>query len=180
MIASFFELDHSRTVEASLPAFLLCNLNKDLRRGILGTLSRRVHLVIADTAHPGPTSFTLSYFATVLEADVIGFDPLATMTSRAVDTVSSGVLLEFPIPGLLEFLVEELVNMLERDVLSGATFRGHVGRIRDGHCEDATKTNVAHSMLTYKLGRLDHWYIIRATSEAGHFFQTHLRGWRTS
>lgn len=180
MIASFLQLDHSRTVEASLPTFLLRNLNKDLRGRILRTLSRRVHLVVADAADPRPTSFTLSYFATILKANVVGFDPLSAMTSRAVDTISSGVLLELPIPGLLEFLVKELVNMLERDVLSGATFWGHMGRIRNGHGEDTTKTNMAHSMLTCKLDCFDYWHIIRATSEAGHFFQTHLRGWRTS
>lgn len=180
MVASFLEFDHSGTIETTLPTFLFSHFNKYLCRWIFRTLSGRVHLVVAYAAYPCPAPLTLPYFATIFEVDMVRFDPFATMTSRAVDTIPSGVLLKFPVPCLFELLVKELVNMLERNVLSSAAFGWHVGRIGNRHCKYAAQAIVAHPMSTCKFRSLDEWDVIRTTSEAGYFLQTHLSGWRTS
>jgi hypothetical protein len=65
-----------------------------------------MHLVVAYTAHPCPASFALSYLPTILETDMIRFDPFAAMAGRAVDAIPSSVFLKFPVPGLLELLVK--------------------------------------------------------------------------
>lgn len=106
VVASLLEFNHRRAIEAALPAFLLGNVNKYLGGRVLGTLSRRVHFIVADTADPGPASLAFSYLASILETNVIGLDPFATVASRAVDAVSGSVLLEFSVPGLFELLIE--------------------------------------------------------------------------
>ena len=106
MVAPFLELDHSGAIEASLQAFLFGNLNKHLGGKVFGTFSRRVHFVVASTAYPCAAPLTFSHLTSVLESDVIRLDPFATMTGRAVDTISGSVLLEFPVPRLFELLVE--------------------------------------------------------------------------
>jgi hypothetical protein len=65
-----------------------------------------MHPAVADTADSGTALLTFSYLATVFQRNVIGFDPLATMTSRAVDTIPRSVFLELSVPGFLEFLVK--------------------------------------------------------------------------
>lgn len=137
MVASLFKLDHGRTIEAALPAFLLSDFNEYLCCRIFRTLSRSVHLVVAYTAYPCPASFTFPHLATILKVDMVRFYPLATMTSRAVDTVPSSILLEFSVPGLFELLVKELINMLQRNVLGSAAFWWHVSGILDRHCKNA-------------------------------------------
>ena len=174
MVASFLELDHSRTIVAALPAFLLGHFNENLRCRILRAVPGRVHLGVAYAANPCPASFAFAYLATILKADVIRFDPLAAMKSGAVDAIPSSVLLEFSIPGLFELLVKEPIDMLERNVLGSAAFWWHVHRIRDRHCKDAAQAIMAHPMCTCKFRRLDDWYV-RATSEAGHFLYLSYR-----
>lgn len=180
MVASFFQLDHSRTVEAALPPFFLSNFGESIGLGILGTFSRSVHFVVTYAAYACPTFFAFSYFATILHVDMIRFDPLATMARRAVDTVSGRIFMELPVPDLFELLVEELVDILERNVLRSATFGWHVGRVADRHRKDAAQATMAHPVRTGKFRCLDDWYVVRAASETGHLFETRLRSRRTS
>lgn len=114
-----------------------------------------MHFVVAYAAYACPAFLAFSYFATVLQGDMIRLDPLATMARWAVDAVSGGILMELPVPGLFEALVEELVDILERNVLRSAAFWWHVGRIADRHCKDAAQTTMAHSVCTGKFCRLD-------------------------
>jgi len=95
-----------------------------------------MHLVVACTAHPCPALFAFPYLPTILEADMIRFDPFAAMTGRAVDAIASGIFVKFPVPSLLELLIKELVNMLEGNVLRSAALWWHMGRIGNGHCKD--------------------------------------------
>ena len=180
MVASFFQLDHSRTVEAALPPFSLSNFDEGICFGILGTFSGSVHFVVTYTANACPASFAFSYFATILHVNMIRFDPLATMARWAVDAVSGRVLMEFPVPGLFELLVEELVDILERNVLRSATFWWHVGRVADRHRKDAAQAAMAHPVRTGEFRCLDNWYVVRAASEAGHLFETRLSSGRAS
>lgn len=180
MVASFFQLDHSRTVEAALPPFFLSSFGEGICFGILGAFSRSVHFVVTYAAYTRPTSFAFSYFATILHVDMIRFDPLATIPRRAVDAVSGRILMEFPVPGLFELLVEELVDILERNVLRSATFWWHVSRVADRHRKDAAQATMAHPVRTGKFRRLDDWYVVRAASETAHLFETRLSSGRTS
>lgn len=98
MVASFLELDHSGAIEAALPTFLFSNLNKHLCGRVLRTFSRRVHFVVASTAHPCPASLAFSHLTSMLESDMIRLDPFATVTGWAIDAISGSVLLKFSIP----------------------------------------------------------------------------------
>jgi hypothetical protein len=146
MVAPFLELDHGRAIEAALPAFLLRSLNKYLGRRILRTLSSHVHFIVAYDAHTHPASLTFPHLPTVLDSDMVRFDPFAATTRRAVDAVASSIFLKLSVPGLFEPLIKQLVDMLERNVLRSAAFRWHVGRISDRHCEDASEAVMAHPM----------------------------------
>ena len=161
MVASLLELNHSRATEAALPAFLLSNLNEYLGDGVLRTFSRRVHFIVANTADPCSASLAPSYLTSILESDMIGFDPFATVTSRTVDAISCCVFLEFSVPGLFELLIEQLIDVFERNVLRRAAFWRHVGWISDRHGKNASQTVMAHPMCTCEFGGLDDRYIVR-------------------
>ena len=81
VVAPFLELDGGGAVEAALPAFLLGDLDKLLRRGVLGALAARVPLVVAGAAHLGlaplaSAELPASVGATAgVDGDVCGFDP---------------------------------------------------------------------------------------------------------
>jgi hypothetical protein len=76
---------------------------------------------------------------------LIRFDPFATRTAWAVDTMATSVFLELP-ADFLELLIKELVDMLKRNVLRDIAFWQHVGRISDRHGEDAAQTLVTYPM----------------------------------
>ncbi len=117
VVAAFLELDGGGAVEAALPAFVLCNLDEFLRRGVLGAFAARVPFVVAGAADFGPAALALAVFAAAVgaaagvEVDVGGFDPGAAAAGGAVDTVFGGVFLVFPVPFSFEGIVEELINV---------------------------------------------------------------------
>lgn len=138
MIAAFLELDHGRAAEAPLPALFLGDFDELLRCRVLGTVTGRMHLVIANTADSGPTSFTPSYLAPVLHGDVVGFDPFTASSGRAVNPVFGSILLELSIPCLFELLIKKFVDMLKRNMFRGTTLWRHMSRISHRHGKDSS------------------------------------------
>lgn len=106
VVASFLEFNHRRTVVASLPTFLFCHFHKFFNVGIFGALLRSMHLVIAGTTDLRSTSFTFAHFPAVFKGDMIGFNPFAAASRRAVSSVPCSKLLKLTIPGLLERLIK--------------------------------------------------------------------------
>lgn len=78
-------------------------------------------------------------------------DPLPAPPRRAVNPVLSRVLLELPIPELLEGDVEELVDVLQGDAVRGAALGGHVHRVCDRELEDPAQAGVAHAVTAFEL-----------------------------
>lgn len=147
MIAAFFELNHSLTSMAALPPFLLRLLEELVRLFVSGTLPRIVHLPITPTADLRPATTTLTVLPAVLvAADVLGLDPVAAPSRWAVNSVSRRELGVFPVPSLLKVGVEELLDVLERDVVGRAALRRHVLGVVNGELEASLQTRVAHSM----------------------------------
>lgn len=105
----------------------------------------RTHLCLAPRAFPIFTACVGA--AASIGMDVGWFDPFAASALGAVESVLCGVFLVFLIPFHLEFKVEELVHVFERDVLGGvAAFRGHVLGIGDGKSEDAAEAGMTHAV----------------------------------
>lgn len=83
VVAAFLELDGRRAVEAALPSFLLGNLDKLLRRGVLGAFTARVPFVVTRAAdfRLAPLAFAelpASVGATAgIDVNVRWFDPRA-------------------------------------------------------------------------------------------------------
>lgn len=86
---------------------------------------------IAQATHFRLTAPTLAIFPTILFMHVPWLNPLPTTTSRTVNAVLSRELLEFAVPVLLEVDVKEFLDVLKRDMVSGAAFRWHVLGIVD-------------------------------------------------
>jgi hypothetical protein len=73
---------------------------------------------------------------------------VAAALRGAVDAIFGGIFLILPVPEFLESDIKELVNMLQRNVVSHATFRRHMRRILDRHLENAFEAVMAHPMPT--------------------------------
>lgn len=106
VIASFFQLHHRRTAVAFLPALLLRRLDELLRRGVLRTIPRNMRLVITDRAHSCPAALAFPNLPAVFDGDVVGLDPLTAALADTIHLVLGLVLVELPVPRLLEVLVE--------------------------------------------------------------------------
>jgi hypothetical protein len=152
MVAAFLELHHNVTAIASLPALLLCRLDKRFRLGILWTFTRGVHLLRTDATHSGLALLAAPNFAAILHANVMRFDPSATTPSRTVHAILSLVFLKFAVPERLEFVVEELLDVFEVDVLVGTAPGRHMGGVGHGHVKDALEARVAHAVLAWQEG----------------------------
>lgn len=149
VIASFFQFHHCRAAVAFLPAFLLRGFDELFRHRILGTVATCMCFIIADGTHPGAATFAFAYLSAMFKHDVIGLDPLTAAFADTVDLVLRLVFEEFAIPGLLEFLVEEFVDVFEIDMFVCAAARRHMSWVCDGHLENASKTRVTHSMFAW-------------------------------
>lgn len=93
-------------------------------------------------------------------------DPLPAPPRRAVNAVLGRVLLEFAVPELLKRNVEQFVDVLQRDAVSGAALGRHVLGVRDGELKYPAEAGVAHAMAAFELRRLAAWDVIREASEA--------------
>lgn len=145
VVASFLQFDRRRAVEAALPPFLLCDLCEPRRGFILGAFAPCVPAAIAGTAHLRATAFAVSVLtapartARSINMDMGRLDPFAATARGAVDAVLGGVFLIFAVPGFLELEVEEVFDVLERDVVGGTALWRHVLGVGDGQGEDTAQ-----------------------------------------
>ena len=150
VVAAFLELDGGGAVEAALPAFLLCDLDELLRRGVLGALAARVPFVVAGAADFGLAPLASAVLspsvgaAARVDGDVGGFNPGAAALCGAVEAVFGRVFLKLSVPFSFEAIVEELIDVFEADALFCAASGGHVLRVRCREGEDAFEAFVAH------------------------------------
>ena len=102
VIAAFFQFNHSPAIITSLPPSLLCCLEKSIRFLVLWAVLRTMPFSITLTANLrlAPTAFAI--FHTILLVNIAGFNPFATSSSWAVDSILRSIFLEFAVPCLLE------------------------------------------------------------------------------
>ncbi len=112
-VVAAFDLLHGRfAIVATLPAFLLGDLDKFLGCSVFGTFARSVPFVVTEAADLCLAALALAVFAAVVgsatcvRVDVGGFDPLAASFSGTIDSVFGGVFLVFPIPLYLEIVIK--------------------------------------------------------------------------
>ena len=154
VIAAFLELDRGRAVVTSLPAFQFGDLGKSCGRFVFGTILTVVPFSVAHDTYLCPAAAAFPVFpsgvcaARSVQVDICRFNPLATALGGTINAILRCVFLIFPIPFHLELQVEQLVHVFQGDVVYGAAFRRHVGRICNGHCKDAPKARMAHAMAT--------------------------------
>ena len=145
VVAARAALDHDPAVAAAAPAFLLRDLGEGARGLVLGAVLAGVVLAVARRADLGLAARAFAVFAALaVEREGGRFDPFAAAAHGAVEAVFRRVFLVFFVPFGFELGVEELVDVLEGDVLGLAAFGRHVGRVRDGHGEEAYEAVVAH------------------------------------
>ena len=117
VVAPFLELDGGGAVEAALPAFVLCDLDELLRRGVLGALAARVPFVVAGAADFRLAPLASAVFpasvgaAASVDRDVCRFNPGAAAPCGAVDAVFSRIFLVLSVPFSFEVVVEELFDV---------------------------------------------------------------------
>ena len=147
VVAAFLKLNGGGAIEATLPSFLLCDLDEFLRRGVLGAFTARVPFVVAGAADFRLASLAFAVLpAAGVDFDVCGFDPGAATPGGAVDAVFGRILMVFSVPSSFEIVVEELIDVFQFDALFCAAGRGHMLRVRCREGEDAAKAGVAHAV----------------------------------
>ena len=152
VIASLFELDHSRAIEAALPSFGFRHLDKPLRLFVVGAFAADVPFPVASTTDLGFAPPTLAVLppaigtARRIDVNVCRFDPLAATSSGTVDTVFSRILLKLLVPFDLELIGKQFLHMFQGDMIGGTAFRGHVLRIRGRHNKDSLEAIVTHAV----------------------------------
>ena len=92
--------------------------------------------LVADGAYGVVTGWTDTNLPPLFEAHVFRLDPFSTAFTRTIDSILGSVLFELAIPRLLEILAKQFINMLEIDVVFGATPWRHMRRVFDRHFED--------------------------------------------
>jgi hypothetical protein len=152
VVATFFQLDHSITAVASLPSFLLRLLDQLRNLRILWTVCGLVHLVVAKRTYFGLASGTMSNLSALgIAMNVRRLDPLATFWERAVYPIFSVILLILAVPKNLEFEVEQLVDVLKRDVVFSAAAWRHMRWVLDRHIEHSLQAIMTHSVTAREL-----------------------------
>ena len=152
VIASLFELDGRRAVEAALPAFLFRDLGESRCGFVIGTFPSGMPTPVAGAADLCAATTTFPIFAAAVgtaggvQVDVGGLDPLAAATSGAVYAVLGGVFLVFLVPFHLEAQIEELLDVFKGNVVVGAAFWRHVLWVGDGEGEDSAEAGMAHAV----------------------------------
>ena len=90
-------------------------------------------LPTAGTAHLGPALSTPGDLpSSLVTNDVSWCDPLSAAARRTVDAIARGVLMELVVPHPLEAIVEQTLDMSERDVVGIAALGRHELRVGDG------------------------------------------------
>lgn len=153
MVAAFFQFDSGTAVVASLPSFFLGDLNELFGSIVSRTCPASMPAAIAGYAHSGPASPALAIFsprvraASCVNMNVCGLDPFAAAAGGTIQPIFGRVFLVLEVPLLLELEVEESFHMLERNVVGGAAFGGHMLRVGDGECKDAAKAGMTHAVI---------------------------------
>ena len=137
MVATLFELYHSRAVVAFSPSFLLGNLSQLLHRWVFWAFAGSVSFLVAHCADVVFAFRADAYLAAFLDAHVLWLYPLSAAFSRTVYPILCIILFELPVPSLLEIVVEEGLDVSQRDVLLLAASWRHMCGVFDGHLEDA-------------------------------------------
>jgi hypothetical protein len=133
MITAFLEFDHSLAFVTSLPSFFFGLLEEFLGLFVSRAFLGAVPFAVAAAADLSLATTTLSALSTVRSAmDVLGLDPFAASPGRTVHSIPGRVLGVFPVPCPLEAVVEQLVDMLERDMVGRAALGRHMLGILDG------------------------------------------------
>ena len=140
VITAFFQLYHISAVEATLPSFFLGLLQDLVGLFISSTGARAVPFVIAFAAYASMAATTSTHLAAVtVQPNLVRSDPSSASLTRAVNTVSSGELVELPVPCPLEIDIEQVLDVLKRDAIRRAASRRHLRRVLDGELEAALK-----------------------------------------
>lgn len=104
MITAFFQFDGGFAVVTALPAFLFGDPDEFLGGCIFGTFARGVPSVVTEAADFGSTSLAFTVLPAMVRTttsictNICRLDPLATLSSRAVDAIFSCVFLKFLVP----------------------------------------------------------------------------------
>lgn len=117
VVATLLQFHHLLATEAALPTFLLCRLQQVLDPFVLWALAPLVEFSVALCAYLCFALAADTKLATLLGAHMTRLDPCAAATRRAVYSVSRSVLAVFLIPQYLEFVVEQMLDVFERNVL---------------------------------------------------------------
>lgn len=124
-------------------------------------------LAIAETTyfHFTTRALAISPSHRAIHVNMRRLDPFPTPSSRAIYTILGSVLLVFPIPQYLKFIIKETVDVLEWNAILRATPWRHMLRIGHRHGEDAPETCMAHPMAARKFRSFGSRHIIREARE---------------
>lgn len=117
VVAALFKFNHSFAVVAALPSLLFGQIDKSLSLWIFGTLAGGVQFVVAQSADLCLASRTATIVAAVKLVHIGRLDPLAAALCRTVEAVLCGVLLILGVPQEFELIIEEVVDVLQRNVV---------------------------------------------------------------
>ena len=134
-----------------------------------------MHLIVASAADASMAALAFADFPAMINSDMIWLNPFAATACRTIDPIPCIVFLEFPIPSLLEVLVEQFLHMLQRDMLGSATPGWHVCRIRNRHVEDTSQAVMTHAVCAGEFCGFGHRHIVRATSQTRYLFLRYCR-----
>jgi hypothetical protein len=125
-------------------------------------------LSITQTTNLSLTSSTFSIFPSAFSLGVYVRRPypFSALSCWTVDSVFGRVFGEALVPGHLEAVVEEFVDVLKGDVVDSTALGRHVLRVVDGETEDAFEACMAHSMSALEFCRFRMRYVV------GHARQT--------
>lgn len=140
VVAALVKFNHSSAVVAALPTLFFSQIDKSLSLWIFGTFAGGVQFVVAQGADLGLAFGTATILAAMELVHIGRLDPLAAAFCRAVEAVLCGVLLILGVPEEFEFVVEEVVDVPQGNVVWAAAFGWHVLRVFDGHGKDTAQT----------------------------------------
>jgi hypothetical protein len=125
-------------------------------------------LTIAGTTDLSSASRTSAYLPArgVIHKNMAGFNPSAATFHWAIHTIFSRVLFVLLIPKFFEFIIEEMLNLVQGDMLSGTASGRHMLRISHRHLKDALQTFMAHAMTARQFNGFGDEDIILKTGQA--------------
>jgi len=124
-----------------------------------------MHFVIARAANSNIASLAFTDLSTMFNGDMIWLDPFAAATRWTVNPVARCVLLELPVPGFFEGLVEKLVDVLQWYVFGSTAPGRHMSRICNRHRENAPQTFMAHAVRAGELCGTGNEHVVGTASQ---------------